>query len=49
MRSSDGFRNWSILIPINIGAVTAALVILEGIGQHTAVGTDAEVIRRVGS
>ena len=49
MRSSDGFRNWSILIPINIGAVTAALVILEGIGQHTAVGTDAEVIRRIGS
>lgn len=47
MRISDGFRNWSILIPINIGAVTAALVILESVGQHAAVGTDAEVVAGV--
>ena len=44
MRSSDGFRNWSILIPINIGTVAAALIILEGIGQHSRIGANSEVV-----
>ena len=35
------------LIPINIGTVAATLVVLEGIGKHAAVGTDAEVVRRI--
>ena len=36
------------LIPIDIAAIAATLVVLEGIGQHTTIGTDAEVVAGVG-
>lgn len=37
-----------VLVPVDVATVAASLVILECIGQHTAIGTDAEVVAGVG-